>query len=316
MGQVWGARRRRDPKRGGFMQSLILAGASMLVMIVGSALAETIVVEAEGQGTSRANAVGAALTAAVEQVSGLRIDSSGSLRQEMMSASTGADRTVSLSEEQQVETRRQTGGVVKSYDVLSVDGDGSRSVKALLRVSIERFSAPGLPTQDRRRIVIASPGNLAKADQSRLSLLRDSLDSYLIRSRRFAVLDRVNEVAYRKEMDVLRGPDVPLAETVRIGQVIGTDYILLTKVRELDSVTSEQVLPVTGERALRTAVFISADFSVLEVATRQIKWAGQIKMEAGGQWILPSVRLRMRSAKRSSAESFRSGSSRLRPGRA
>ncbi len=282
MERVWAARRGRYPERVSFVRALIFAFASVLAMTIGAALAETLVVEAEGQGTSRANAIGAALTAAVEQVSGVRIDASGSLRQEMMSASNGTDRTMSLSEAQQVETRRQTGGVVKSYDVLSVDGDGGASVKALLRVSIERFSAPGLPTQDRRRIVIAAPINFANADQPSLSLLRDALNSYLVRSRRFAVLDRLNDSAYRKEMDVLRGPDVPLAETVRIGQVSGTDYILLTKVRELDSVTSEQVLPVTGERVFRTAVYISADFSVIEIATRQIKWAGQIKTEAGG----------------------------------
>jgi hypothetical protein len=282
MGRVWVARRGRHPEGVSFVRALTFAFVSVLTITTGAALAETIVVEAEGQGTSRFNAIGAALTAAIEQVSGVRIDASGSLRQEMMSASNGTDRTVSLSEEQQVETRRQTGGIVKSYDILSVEGDGGASVKAHLRVSIERFSVPGLPTQDRRRIVVAGPINLAKVDQGSLLLLRDSLNSYLVRSRRFAVLDRVNDAAYRKEMDVLRGPDVPLAETVRIGQVIGADYILLTKVREFESFTAEQVLPVTGERVMRSAVFISADFSVLEIATRQIKWAGQARFDSSG----------------------------------
>jgi hypothetical protein len=73
-----------------------------------------------------------------------------------------------------------------------------------------------------------------------------------------------------------------LAETVRIGQVIGADYILLSKVRELEAASYTQDLPITGTRATRNSAKLSADFAVIEIATRQIKLSDQVVTEVAG----------------------------------
>lgn len=241
--------------------------------------AETISVESQSEGTSRANAISAALVAALEQASGVQIEAQSSLRQELASAANGEARSVSLSENQQVAVRRQTGGVIKNYDVVSVEPSGN-GYTAVLKVNIERYSAPGLPTQDRRRIVIAPPVNLAGLQPTEVVALRDALETFLTQTRRFAVLDRQNEATYRTEMELLRGPDVPISETVRIGQVIGADYVLRTKVRKIETVTQEQVLPITGEKVVRRSTQAVADFMILEIASRQVKWAGQVAHES------------------------------------
>jgi hypothetical protein len=258
--------------------ALLLASATAIT----PAHSETIVVEAQGDGSSRANAVSSALIAAVEQVSGLKIEANSSLRQELSSLSNGSERASDLEEKQQVEVRRQTGGIVKSYEVVGVDKVADGGFTAFLHVSIERYSPPGLPTQDRRRIAVAPPANLASADPAQLALMRDALNSYLVQTRRFAVVDRENETAYRKEIDLLKSVDVPVAETVRIGQVIGADYILLSKVRQLESISREVVLPITGERVTRNSAKLSSDFIIIEIASRQIKWSGQVVVEVTG----------------------------------
>jgi len=246
-----------------------------------SANAETVRVNAEGQGKSRREAVAAALVSAVEQVSGVKIEGSSSLHQELSSSSTAESKSVELNELQQMAVKRQTGGIVKNYDVVGVDPEGDGFV-ARLNVSIERYTPPGLPTEDRRRIVVAQPGNLSSLAPSEVAVLRDALDSYLVQTRRFAVLDRENDAAYHSEMEMLKSPDVAVSETARIGQVIGTDYVLLTKVRQLESTTRDAVLPITGQRVTRQSTRSTAEFSIVEIATRQVKWAGQLTGETTG----------------------------------
>jgi len=260
----------------------------LAVFVLGSTAAitparsETVVVEAQGNGSSRSNAISSALIAAVEQVSGLKIEANSILRQELSSISNGVERADDLTETHQSEVLRQTGGIVKSYDVISVENVRDDNFNALLQVRIERYSTPGLPTQDRRRIVVAAPANLDSIDTAQLALMRDALNSYLVQTRRFAVLDRDNEIAYRKEIDLLKSADVPLAETVRVGQVIGADYVLLSKVRQLEATSHEQVLPITGTKVTRNSAKLSSDFIVIEIASRQIKWSGHVVAEVAG----------------------------------
>jgi hypothetical protein len=265
-----------------FFCSLLAAFVLGSTAAIAPARSETVFAEAQGNGSSRSNAISSALVAAVEQVSGLKIEANSILRQELSSISNGVERAVDLAENHQIELLRETGGIVKSYDVISVENVGDGSFSALLRVGIERYSTPGLPTQDRRRIVVALPANLASADLAHLALMRDALIFYLVQTRRFAVVDRENDTAYRKEIDLLKSADVPLAETIRIGQVIGADYILLSKVRQLEATSHEQALPITGTRVTRSSAKLSADFIVIEIASRQVKWSGQVVAEVAG----------------------------------
>src|SRR5271165_5896657 len=66
-----------------------------------SARAEMATVDAEGQGKSRQEAVAAALVSAVEQVSGVKIEGSSSLQQELSSSATSESKSVELNELQQ-----------------------------------------------------------------------------------------------------------------------------------------------------------------------------------------------------------------------
>ena len=242
-------------------------------MFATGAAAEEISLEVRGEGMSRQDAIVAGLASAVEQVSGVKIESASSLRVELRSVANATEDANSLAEEQQREISRQSGGFVKRYAITGEENNSTYLVT--LNVVVERFSAPGLPTQDRRRIVVANPLDLSGKAGDNAALLRERLTSFLVQSRRFAVLDRNNDPVFKRELDLLRGPDVPMQETLRIGQTLGADYIVLVKIRAHETQTQSQTVRLTGRTVATQTSLISVDFSIFDVATRQVKWTGR-----------------------------------------
>lgn len=261
---------------------LAFAIALTVVAVNGGAHAETLTVSTFGVGQTRQQALDAALVQAIEQATGVKLQASRVLSEQMSStvATTGESAT-SISETFQQQARQQSGGIIKSFEIVSVDRETDGFI-ARLRVDVERYSAPGLPTQDRRRIVIAPPSNLAGLLAAEIAVFDDAIGAFFVQTRRFAVLDRENDSTYRAEMALLKGPDVPVSETARIGQVLGTDYVLVDKIRRLETKVEEITLPVTRQKTSRTAFISAVDFAVVEIATRQVKWAGRVTLQGSG----------------------------------
>ena len=257
---------------------MILLWAMLAVMPL--ARAETVTVDAQGVGISREEAVANALMSAVEQVSGVKIEGGSVMQKELVASSNAQGQTVALNELQQAEVKRQANGIVKNYTVQSVDDSSTpNQVRAVLSVSIERYAAPGLPTQDRRRIYTVLPIDQSKKAGENAALLMDKINAYLVQSRRFAVLDRGNIGTYEKEMAILKGDDVPLSETVRIGQVIGSDYIVIPKIRKFEQLETRQTIQTTGQTVVRRSTLLNVDYVLVDVATRQIRWTGSINKQ-------------------------------------
>src|SRR5207245_333772 len=81
--------------------------------------------------------------AAVAQVTGLKIDAHTRYDQDTRASSADARRSTSISEEQRTSVQRSSGGIIKRYDIISVEPDGG-SLVALLRVDVEHYTASGL----------------------------------------------------------------------------------------------------------------------------------------------------------------------------
>jgi hypothetical protein len=120
------------------------------------------------------------------------------------------------------------------------------------------------------------PIDLSLKAGSNAALLMDKLNAYLVQSRRFAVLDRSNLGVYEKELNILKSDQVPLAETVRIGQVIGADYIVIPKIRKFEQTETIETVQLTGQRLARVTTSLNIDYALVDVATRQIRWTGKI----------------------------------------
>jgi curli biogenesis system outer membrane secretion channel CsgG len=252
----------------------------LLLGLCGVARAELVHVDAEGVGPTRESAIGKALASAIEQATGVTIDVAQFSGMTAASVTTDISHGTQMIQTTQDSIRRVAGGIVRSYRITSIAPAPEGGFLAEIGVEVEVFRAVGLGSKNRRRIAVARFNE--QGVQGAGSQLRDSLLAYLTQTRRFAVIDRASDAAYEREMAVATGAAAAPAERVRAGQVIAADYIVTGTVHMVVSRTLEQTLELTGERIQQTiAGSASADFQVIEIATRQIKWAGKIMLPGG-----------------------------------
>jgi curli biogenesis system outer membrane secretion channel CsgG len=229
---------------------------------------------AEGSGPTRDAALTSALLSAVEQVTGVAVGTRDVAMRSFALIVTDRTDTFIVSETARQEIARVSGGIVRSYRVVDARPDGTNTL-----VRIEAEIAVFRATQDqaatRRRIAVSEFVDQNGRRTTFGDQLRERLVQYLTQSRRFAVLDRSNLAAYDREMAVLAS-DSPLTERVRIGQVLGTDYIVVGRMRSVGAVRREQFISITGELIVSQFARGNLDFQVLEIATRQVLWAGSI----------------------------------------
>ncbi len=260
--------RRRWPAR--------LVGLCLLGFGVTGAQAETVTVSAFAEGRTRQDAVDKALVQAVEQATGVKLEAARALEENVATVSVGAQSVTAISETFQQTMRQRSGGLVRAFQITSIEPQAGGFL-ARLTVDVERFAAPGLPTQDRRRIFVADPADLSNRAGPNAETLRERLTSFLVQSRRFAVVDRKNEPLFKRELDLLRSPDVPPQETARIGQALGADYIVSLKIRAFDTQTQSQTVRLTGRTVATQTSLVHVDVTIFEVATRQLKWTGRFQ---------------------------------------
>ena len=267
-----------------------LLPAAFLLASVATASADPVTVEAQGTGLTREIAVSKGLVAAIEQATGVTVDANTASSTVATSTITNHKADSSIIQATEETIARSAGGRVLSYNVESVDPAPEGGLLARLSVQIEVYHPKGMTTANRRRIAVADFAGGAP-DTSLGANLRDKLLEYLTQSRRFAVVDRTSDAAYQNEMALVTGADAAPAERTRAGQVLGADYVITGHLAVRASKTvgkaaqsSSHALELTGEvvtnttpSTLRTiAGSLSFDYEVIEIATRQISFAGHI----------------------------------------
>jgi curli biogenesis system outer membrane secretion channel CsgG len=256
------------------MKSKWLAAMAVLLMLPAAVSAEPVEVDAVGSGSTRDEAVAQALASAVAQVSGVSISAVQATSTKLAAHAADGASTVSLTKEAQSEVQTAAGGWVRSYRIDDVDAAAGGRMEAHLHVIVEMFKAKTNGAENRRRIAVAAFADGA-GNHGPGAALRDKITADLVQARRFAVVDRSNDDAYNSEMALLQGGDAPLTERVRVGQVIGADYVVVGKIRTTAPTRSERVIPLTGEVVVSSSPgSADVDFQVIEIATRQVSWAG------------------------------------------
>jgi hypothetical protein len=90
------------------------------------------------------------------------------------------------------------------------------------------------------------------------------------------VLDREHVNAYAEETKLITSDAAPLTEKVRVGQVLGADYLVMGRLRDFSISPDKKVIEITGEVQNNELVVTDLYYQVVAVATRQIKWANSI----------------------------------------
>ena len=285
--------------------ALVIAGAVLGWALLGGGAQAQVAAElheAVGVGSNRQEAIGKALQQAAFQVCGVTLESDSASAVSLAVRGDGMEIVESLNEHIRIslgsDACRFTG-----YEVLSsTPEDGG--VRVRVRVSHASYRVPG-PDVDRRRLAVLdfeidevhlygaggereqrTGGAARRGVEVDFDLMRNlqdrfraRIESLLTQGRRFAVLDRRAPDLYEQEKRLLQSSDVDAAEGARLGKVLGADYLLYGTVDRIAVEERRTNIQLTGETRTRVLAAAQVRFSVLAVATRQVKWSSAVELE-------------------------------------
>ena len=277
--------------------------ATTLLISAAMAQVSTVTRDVNGWGINDGEAVLHALQEATFQICGVRIESkmeTGSLLVEDDDHTTMVE-TIN----RQIKVRgKDLNCGIDGYDILSTGNDGSQ-IRAAVRVRFSVYRVPGPPMKRRRLAILDFPMNEVhiygagggremridgrivrvgidvdfKLVRNLQHGFRAKVEELLTQSRRFGVLDRKRPEVYEAEKQLLSSGDVGIGERARLGSVMGADYLVYGTIDRLAIQNESRLIRTTAERIDRSYGDTKVRFTVLAVATRQVKWSSAISID-------------------------------------
>ena len=231
-----------------------------------------------GNGISRPDAIENALTQAVGQISGLSIKTqtkSSSVTSAIASVEeNGGKRTESseslVADDSLTQTQTKTQGHVKSYSVVNVSPNPDGTLQAVVDVDVTIWQ--GDAQSDRKRIAVLPfryKGN-TEIVRDFDNLLRQAVTDYLTGTRHFSVIDKDFNDERLGELASLLNPDVKVEERSRIGNTLGTDYILVGNINNFQLKAQKTFDPYTKEPTESIVGVVQVTYRLIEAASGQI----------------------------------------------
>ena len=235
----------------------------------GLALGATINATATGDGLTQAEAVAKALSQAIQQATGVYVET----RQNFGEASSNAETNVisadkdkrvrrTLSTDQN-NIRMQTGAFVKSYVIENVETSAGRMI-VRLSAEIEQYKSKLSFTDARPRLLI---DKLTGKNEEANDLIFASVMEKLVKANRFALVDRRYLDRFQKEMDLIRSAQVTPADKYKFGQMLGADYILNIESAGLSCQDASLPITLTKEVEQSRTCRIETSWQLSELAT-------------------------------------------------
>jgi hypothetical protein len=257
-------------------------------------------VQASGYGSTKTAAVRNALQEAIGQVAGRYLEAEDQLSSVFKTKVVDDQSTFSGSESLSSRVASATKGVVKEYSILSENKGKDESWECLVEATIAR-AIPSmqsnrkriavLPFQYRSQIddeifeirgvktlirkALAEDLGEASPEDYLAELFTDNLESYLIQSRKFMVLDRRSAADISSERDFALSASVSIEEMLKSNQDLSADMIV---VGSIDEVTySERDHTMRSGRVVKIGEgTVILTFKILDVATRELKFSDTV----------------------------------------
>jgi len=183
--------------------------------------------------------------------------------------------------------RVATAGFIDNYEILDMkkDVDG---YEATIQVKTVEYRAPGYSAHKRRKIVIVpsytdnTTFNILGERKSPKNVsynLSQELTNAITQTRKFSVLDRTNNSAYSSEKAFILSPDAHKDEMLKLGQALGTDYLVVSTIKELKIVEKKKYIQSIGQEITKVKAYATVNYQILTMATRQVKWSNTITFE-------------------------------------
>lgn len=254
---------------------------SLLILALSSSLAMAQeVVVTNGSGTNERDAIKHALAEAVCRVNGASLETRSALRQEVRDVVNGVEVEFTYSSADELDVQTASRGHVRSYEVLSsMPTETGREVT--VRAVVLKFD-PENPRPGQKKTLIVerfevADGAIQLAGEARgadalLGFLQDGLTTRLVRSRKFTVLTRKNLSSVLKEQGFLRDSGVAPGERVKLGQLLGADYIVSGRVDLLSVQTQRKTVKLTGYQKESKHAEVRMTLSVYNAGSGAIEW--------------------------------------------
>ncbi len=239
-------------------------------------------VETLGTASTRELAIDRALVNAVTQVNGAAIASR--TRSSLSSKERiENDKSTSVDESSFSEAiKKKTKGVVKGFEIISEEEEKeTETYRVTLSVTVATFRKS--PQLNRIRMTVV-PFRINRDQKHRRAVqnfeesFRRSVENYLTQTRRFAILDRSFLKEQNQEAAFIRGSGMPIEELARLGNRVGTDYIVTGIVEKAYAYVKKTTMRSTGQVIKTPQVGGRIAYRVLDVATSQVSFAATAKL--------------------------------------
>ena len=270
--------------------------ASLLISFLAfcAMAAKTVTVTAYGEGDSYQVALQRALEDAVRQVNGSVI------RSDVSKVSRSED-TVVIVEGKELEhstnvegasggSREVMKGVTKGYKVINkTDNNGVVSLK--IEADVLKYESPvnkKLPRIAVFPFKAAMPSYSVGAEQrpaGRVAMeMKQRVEKVLSQSGQFSMLSRDSETEMLSEERFIT-QKAPPAESIKIGQRLGADFIIVGEVRDcIITPPTETISRLTGKKRLMISqATLRISGRMLVVSTSEIVWADDIEIDLNGE---------------------------------
>ena len=245
-----------------------------------------VIREVVGRGRNRDEAVKRALYRAVEQVRGVRVDSSnyefgfrssgvgvgddgpGRRRIEFDSVNVATDGTVYTTE---------IGGLIRSYNVLDEKQIDENTYEVTVQVAVYDYGARGRTSRVKIALMPAKiqQDNYGFLDQvvsgeTLSSLFSQRLVAGLTQTNKFAVLDRESIDDFVREKEMLFSFDAPLGEQAKLAETLGADYLLVGTITQAQIERFERYLRAANYTARKFKARFNFDYRLIDSSTKQV----------------------------------------------
>jgi TolB-like protein len=245
-----------------------------------------VIREVIGRGRNREEAVKNALYRAVEQVRGVRVDSSnyefcfrssgvgvgddgpGRRRIEFDSVDVATDGTVYTTE---------IGGLIRSYNVLDEKEIDQDTYEVTLQVAVYDYGARGRTGRVKIALMPAKTQqdsygflNQIISGDTLSSLFSQRLVAGLTQTNKFAVLDRESIIDFTREKEMLFSFDAPLGEQAKLAETLGADYLLVGTISQAQIERIERYLRAANYTARKFKARFNFDYRLVDSSTKQV----------------------------------------------
>jgi len=270
---------------------LLISICFILLPPLSKASEEISILYVDGFGASQSIAIQNALIEALKQSKGVTIDSKKifekKLREKSLSQENFSSHEVEINARHQSSVKEATKGLVQEYKVTNSSRISGNEWQVKLAVKLTRYKTPGISPNSRRKIAVIPFRTTATSyffegksipAQELSRQLAQNLITEITQSRRFSVLDREYIEEYLQEKQLIISPDAPLSEQMKLGEVLGVDYLLLGTLTEASQNVTPYTIQVTGESGYSLSAELNADYRIVVMATRQIKWSDTLNL--------------------------------------